>query len=265
MVELSPLRQLRMGQPAEDGVVVRPAAAGAHRRAHHRLLGVRPVRRPAPDAGGHRPRRGQGPVARYDYRDLNAGDPQQVHRLRRDRRLLDRLRRRRGRRLRAHLHDGLPAGPGQPRRARRRQAAARRDPDHGRRPVLPAGDARGIQEAPAAALQLGIHASPSPTASCSPSPATTTGTTASTLSTACSAPRATSSPTPSGNVIGGWQCQQHRSYWALRLPYNWWIWGADIQFSKYLDTAQVNYFERRGRADGPAGQPDHLPGRAVAG
>lgn len=46
-----------------------------------------------------------------------------------------------------------------------------------------------------------------------------------------------------GNVIGGWQCQQHRSYWALRLPYNWWIWGADIQFSKYLDTAQVNYFE----------------------
>ena len=46
-----------------------------------------------------------------------------------------------------------------------------------------------------------------------------------------------------GNVIGGWQCQQHRSYWALHLPHNWWIWGADIQFSKYLDSAQVNYFE----------------------
>jgi hypothetical protein len=46
-----------------------------------------------------------------------------------------------------------------------------------------------------------------------------------------------------GNVIGGWECQQHRSYWAIRLPYKWWIWGADIQFSKYLDTAQVNYFE----------------------
>ena len=46
-----------------------------------------------------------------------------------------------------------------------------------------------------------------------------------------------------GNIIGGWQCQQHRSYWAMRLPHNWWIWGADIQFSKYLDTAQVNYFE----------------------
>lgn len=47
-----------------------------------------------------------------------------------------------------------------------------------------------------------------------------------------------------GNVIGGWVCQQHRSYWAVRLPHNWWIWGADIQFSKYLDSAQVNYFER---------------------
>jgi hypothetical protein len=46
-----------------------------------------------------------------------------------------------------------------------------------------------------------------------------------------------------GNAIGGWQCQQHRSYWALRLPYNWWIWGPDIQFSKYLDAAQINYFE----------------------
>jgi hypothetical protein len=46
-----------------------------------------------------------------------------------------------------------------------------------------------------------------------------------------------------GNIIGGWRCQQHRSYWALRLPHNWWIWGADIQFSKYLDTPQVNYFE----------------------
>jgi hypothetical protein len=46
-----------------------------------------------------------------------------------------------------------------------------------------------------------------------------------------------------GNAIGGWQCQQHRSYWAIRLPHNWWIWGADIQFSKYLDTPQVNYFD----------------------
>lgn len=54
-----------------------------------------------------------------------------------------------------------------------------------------------------------------------------------------------------GNVIGGWQAQQHRSYWAIRLPNNWWIWGADIQFSKYLDNAQVNYFSTIVRSMGP--------------
>jgi hypothetical protein len=54
-----------------------------------------------------------------------------------------------------------------------------------------------------------------------------------------------------GNAIGGWKCQQHRSYWAIRLPYNWWIWGADIQFSKYLDAAQVNYFEAMARQMAP--------------
>lgn len=54
-----------------------------------------------------------------------------------------------------------------------------------------------------------------------------------------------------GTVIGGWQCMQHRSYWALRLPHKWWIWGADIQFSKYLDTAQVNYFETMAAEMGP--------------
>jgi hypothetical protein len=54
-----------------------------------------------------------------------------------------------------------------------------------------------------------------------------------------------------GNAIGGWQCQQHRSYWALRLPYNWWIWGCDIQFSQYLDLAQVNYFAEIAEQMGP--------------
>ena len=48
-----------------------------------------------------------------------------------------------------------------------------------------------------------------------------------------------------GTRIGGWQCQQHRSYWALKLPYDWWIWGTDIQFSKYLDAAQIAYFEAK--------------------
>jgi hypothetical protein len=54
-----------------------------------------------------------------------------------------------------------------------------------------------------------------------------------------------------GNKIGGWQCKQHRSYWAIELPYRWWIWGCDIQFSQYLDISQVNYFEAIASLMGP--------------
>jgi hypothetical protein len=46
-----------------------------------------------------------------------------------------------------------------------------------------------------------------------------------------------------GKQIGGWRCVQHRSYWAIKLPYNWWIWGADIQLGGDLDDAQRDYFD----------------------
>jgi hypothetical protein len=42
--------------------------------------------------------------------------------------------------------------------------------------------------------------------------------------------------------IGGWQTRQDRSYFALRLPHRWWLWGIDTQFESYLDPAQVSYF-----------------------
>src|SRR6476661_1254409 len=29
-------------------------------------------------------------------------------------------------------------------------------------------------------------------------------------------------------AIGGWRCTQQRSYFALQLPYRWWIWGIDV-------------------------------------
>lgn len=58
----------------------------------------------------------------------------------------------------------------------------------------------------------------------------------------CSARGDRLSPNAGGTRIGGWQCQQHRSYWALKLPHRWWIWGTDIQFSKYLDSSQIAYF-----------------------
>jgi len=45
-----------------------------------------------------------------------------------------------------------------------------------------------------------------------------------------------------GRLIGGWRCMQHRSYFAIQLPHDWWIWGADIQLEGNLDDAQLDYF-----------------------
>ncbi len=42
--------------------------------------------------------------------------------------------------------------------------------------------------------------------------------------------------------IGGWKTRQRRSYFALKLPMRWWLWGIDIQFGAYLDEAQLKYF-----------------------
>ncbi len=46
-----------------------------------------------------------------------------------------------------------------------------------------------------------------------------------------------------GKLIGGWRCKQHRSYFAIRLPDDWWIWGADIQLGGVLDDPQRDYFD----------------------
>lgn len=46
-----------------------------------------------------------------------------------------------------------------------------------------------------------------------------------------------------GGTIAGLTFPQHRSYFAVRLPHNWWIWGVDVQFSEYLDVGQVRYFQ----------------------
>ncbi|MCC2110628.1 MAG: metallophosphoesterase [Hyphomicrobiales bacterium] len=49
-------------------------------------------------------------------------------------------------------------------------------------------------------------------------------------------------PFHGGIKIGNWRCKQHRSYFAVKLPHNWWIWGVDIQLSGYIDQPQINYF-----------------------
>jgi hypothetical protein len=42
--------------------------------------------------------------------------------------------------------------------------------------------------------------------------------------------------------IGGWRTRQRRSYFALKLPGNWWIWAIDIQLDTYIDDVQLSYF-----------------------
>lgn len=46
-----------------------------------------------------------------------------------------------------------------------------------------------------------------------------------------------------GTQIGGWRCHQHRSYFAIKLPHDWWIWGPDIQLADNLDDSQRDYFD----------------------
>lgn len=45
-------------------------------------------------------------------------------------------------------------------------------------------------------------------------------------------------------TIGNWQTKQHRSYFAIKLPNNWWLWGIDIQLEADIDYPQLQYFEK---------------------
>jgi hypothetical protein len=45
-----------------------------------------------------------------------------------------------------------------------------------------------------------------------------------------------------GRQFGNFQTCQHRSSFAIKLPHNWWIWGADIQLNDVLDSGQLDYF-----------------------
>jgi hypothetical protein len=43
--------------------------------------------------------------------------------------------------------------------------------------------------------------------------------------------------------IGGWNTCQHTSYYVLKLPDGWWIWGLDLQLESAIDRSQQQYFE----------------------
>jgi hypothetical protein len=51
--------------------------------------------------------------------------------------------------------------------------------------------------------------------------------------------------------IGGWRTQQRRSYFAVKLPANWWLFAIDEQFGAYIDDPQLIYFERATQGLGP--------------
>jgi hypothetical protein len=43
--------------------------------------------------------------------------------------------------------------------------------------------------------------------------------------------------------IGAWKTRQSRSYFAIQLPHNWWIFAVDIQLGADIDKPQVEYFD----------------------
>lgn len=45
-----------------------------------------------------------------------------------------------------------------------------------------------------------------------------------------------------GKVIARRQTRQVRSYFALKLPHGWWMWGTDSQLEGFIDQPQVDFF-----------------------
>lgn len=47
-----------------------------------------------------------------------------------------------------------------------------------------------------------------------------------------------------GQWVGGWKTEQNRSYFAVKLPRRWWLWGLDVQLDFYIDEPQLNFFRK---------------------
>lgn len=43
--------------------------------------------------------------------------------------------------------------------------------------------------------------------------------------------------------IGGWKTRQKRSYFAIQLLNNWWLWGIDIKLTSDIDKNQIEFFD----------------------
>lgn len=53
--------------------------------------------------------------------------------------------------------------------------------------------------------------------------------------------------------IGNWHTRQSRSYFALPLPHNFWLWATDIQLNEDIDKPQLDYFRNIGKERMQAG------------
>jgi hypothetical protein len=51
--------------------------------------------------------------------------------------------------------------------------------------------------------------------------------------------------------IGGWRAHQTRSYFAVKLPHRWWLWGVDIQSDALVDEPQLEFFSSVARTATP--------------
>ncbi len=49
--------------------------------------------------------------------------------------------------------------------------------------------------------------------------------------------------------IGNWKTMQRRSYFALPLPHNYWVWAIDVQLDEDIDKPQLEYFRRIASGD----------------
>lgn len=45
--------------------------------------------------------------------------------------------------------------------------------------------------------------------------------------------------------IGRWRTEQCASYFVLKLPHGWWLWGLDLQLDSEIDLPQLEYFQAR--------------------
>lgn len=56
-----------------------------------------------------------------------------------------------------------------------------------------------------------------------------------------------------GRWVGGWRTRQRRSYFAIKLPNDWWIWAIDSQLESDMDLPQLTYFDDLGDKLAPRG------------